>query len=88
VWRVGDAEADLHLLDSVTLRRAYAEAGLDVVQVAGLLVGASAHGRAGLLTRLGDDYEGALDAERRLAGQPGLADLGKQLLIVGRRRPR
>jgi SAM-dependent methyltransferase len=87
VWRVDGVEADLHLLDSATLRRAYAEAGLDVVRVAGLLVGATAHGRDGLRRRLDTDFASALAVERRLAAEPGLADLGKQLLILGRRRP-
>jgi SAM-dependent methyltransferase len=88
VWRIDGQEADLHLLDSATLRRAFLEAGLDVVQVSGLLVGATAHGREGLLRRLEADYAGTLAVERRLAAQPALADFGKQLLIVGRRRTR
>jgi SAM-dependent methyltransferase len=88
VWRVDGVEADLHLLDAAALRRAYDAADLDVVSVSGLLVGASIHGRAGLLARLQEDFEGALASERRLAGEPRVADLGKQLLIVGRRPPR
>ncbi len=87
VWRLGSVEADLHLLDSATLRRAFADAGLDVVTVSGLLVGASAFGREALSGRLDRDFDGALATERRLAAQPDLADLGKQLLIVGRRQP-
>jgi SAM-dependent methyltransferase len=85
IWRVDGLEADLHLLDAAMLRRAYAEAGLDVERVAGLLVGASAFGRDGLARGLEGDFEGSLAVERRLAAQPALADLGKQLLIVGRR---
>lgn len=88
VWRVDGVEADLHLLDSRALRQAYADAGLEVVRVAGLLVGASAFGRERLQDRLEGDFPGSLDLERRLAAQPELADLGKQLLIVGRARPR
>jgi ubiquinone/menaquinone biosynthesis C-methylase UbiE len=88
VWRVDGAEADLHLLDVASLRQAYAEAGLEVTRVAGLLVGATAHGREGLRRRLDDDFPAALAAERRLAARPELADLGKQLLIVGRRHTR
>ena len=88
VWCVEGVEADLHLLDVAALRRAYVDAGLEVEGVAGLLVGASAFGRQGLTERLTDDYEGALAVERELAAQPDLADLGKQLLIVGRRPPR
>ncbi len=56
--------------------------------VAGLLVGATAYGRDGLPRRLKGDFAGALAVERRLAAQPDLADLGKQLLIVGRRPSR
>ena len=88
VWRVAGAEADLHLLDAERLRRAYAAADLEVDRVAGLLVGATAYGRERLRHRLEDDFPAALAVERRLAGQADLADLGKQLLIVGRRRTR
>lgn len=85
VWRVDDAEADLHLFDAASLRRAVAGAGLEVRLVSGLLVGASAHGRAELTRRLTEDYPGALAAERVLAGLPALADLGKQLLVIATR---
>ncbi|WP_457207510.1 class I SAM-dependent methyltransferase [Nocardioides sp. P5_C9_2] len=88
VWRVEDVEADLHLLDAAALHRAYVDAGLEVERVAGLLVGASAFGREDLARRLTSDFEGALAVERGLAAEPALADLGKQLLIVGRRPPR
>ena len=88
VWTLDGVDADLHLLDAATLRTAYADAGLDVERVAGLLVGATAHGRDDLRRRLESDYAGTLDAERRLAAEPVLADTGKQLLIVGRRPAR
>ncbi len=88
VWTLDGVDADLHLLDVATLRAACADAGLEVVRVAGLLVGATAHGRDGLRRRLESDYAGTLDVERRLAAEPGLADAGKQLLIVGRRPAR
>jgi SAM-dependent methyltransferase len=84
-WRRDGLEADLHLLDAAALRSALAAADLEVLQVAGLLVGATAHGRAGLERRLTADYATALAEERALALRPELADLGKQLLIVGRR---
>ena len=87
VWTVGGLAADLHLLDAATLRRAFLEAGLVVDRVAGLLVGATAHGRTDLCRRLETDYEGTLEAERALAAVPALADAGKQLLVVGRRPP-
>jgi len=87
-WCVAGAQADLHLFDQAGLRAAAAAAGIDVVQVAGLLVGASAYGREGLNRRLLADYEGTLAAERALAHVPAVADLGKQLLMVGRRAAR
>jgi hypothetical protein len=87
-WCVDGVEADLHLFDQAALRLAFVNAGLDVVQVAGLLVGASAYGRAGLNRRLVADYDAALAAERALACEPAVADLGKQLLMVGRRAVR
>jgi SAM-dependent methyltransferase len=85
VWRLDGLEADLHLLDASALRRMFRAAGLRVDRVAGLLVGATAHGREGLRSRLEQDYAGTLETERRLAAMPPLADAGKQLLIVGRR---
>lgn len=88
IWCVDGVEADLHLFDQAALRSAAVNAGIDVVQVAGLLVGASAYGREGLNRRLVADYDGALAAERVLARVPAVADLGKQLLMVGRRAAR
>jgi SAM-dependent methyltransferase len=85
VWQVGLHAADLHLLDAAELTAAVRAADLTVERLAGLLVGASAHGRAGLLTRLERDYPAQLAIERRLAAEPALADLGKQLLVIGRK---
>ena len=85
VWQVGPHAADLHLLDAAELTGVVRAAGLDVERLAGLLVGASAHGRAGLLTRLERDYPAQLAIERRLAAEPALADLGKQLLVIARK---
>lgn len=85
VWRVDGIEADLHLFDADALRAAVASAGLQVLDVRGLLVGASLHGREALTRRLSGDYQTALADERRLADDPALADLGKQLLVHGRR---
>lgn len=85
IWRVGALSAQMHLFDAAELAAAVAGAGLVVERMAGLLVGASAHGRSALRARLERDYPGALAEERRLAGQPALADLGKQLLVVARR---
>jgi SAM-dependent methyltransferase len=87
-WCVAGVEADLHLYDQAALRSAVVAAGVDVGQIAGLLVGASAYGRAELNRRLEVDYTGALAAERALAGVPEVADLGKQLLMIGCRADR
>jgi ubiquinone/menaquinone biosynthesis C-methylase UbiE len=87
-WHVAGTEADLHLFDQAGLRSAAVDAGIDVVQVAGLLVGASAYGRQELSRRLLADYEGTMAAERALAAVPAVADLGKQLLMIGRRAAR
>lgn len=85
-WRLGELSAGMHLFDAAELRVAVEAADLVVERLSGLLVGASAHGRTGLADRLTRDYPGTLAAERRLAAEPALADLGKQLIVVGRCR--
>jgi SAM-dependent methyltransferase len=87
-WQLGEHAADLHLLDAAELTAAVRAAGLRVERLAGLLVGATVHGRDGLARRLIDDYAATLTVERRLAAEPALADLGKQLLVVGRKPER
>lgn len=84
VWRLGDLSAGMHLFDAAELRAAVEAAELVVERLGGLLVGASAYGRTGLVDRLTRDYPGTLVAERQLAAEPSLADLGKQLIAVGR----
>jgi SAM-dependent methyltransferase len=85
VWQVDGLAADMHLLDAASLTAAARAAGLVVDRIAGLLVGASAHGRADLRVRLDRDYAAQLATERRLAADPALADLGKQLLLLAHR---
>jgi SAM-dependent methyltransferase len=84
VWRLGELSAEMHLFDAAELRAAVEAAGLVVERLAGLLVGASVFGRDGLADRLARDYPGALAVERRMAAEPTLTDLGKQLIVVGR----
>jgi SAM-dependent methyltransferase len=84
-WQVDGYAADMHLLDAAELAAAAHAAGLMVDRVAGLLVGASVHGRRDLQTRLQRDYAAQLTHERRLAAEPSLADLGKQLLLTAHR---
>ncbi|TDU84179.1 methyltransferase family protein [Kribbella voronezhensis] len=85
VWRIDDQEADLHLLDADTLGDAFKQAGLEVLSTSGLLVGASLIGRDELIAALSADYGRQLDQERAMANCRDLADLGKQLLVIGRR---
>ena len=85
VWQVGLHAADLHLLDAAELTAAVRAAGLTVERLAGLLVGASAHGRAGCSPGSSATTPRQLATERRLAAEPALADLGKQLLVIGRK---
>jgi SAM-dependent methyltransferase len=86
VWHQGDLEAELYLLDAAHLSAAYEQAGVDVEDVCGLLVGASILAPGALRIELERDFEARLAVERMLAGEPGLADLGKQLFVSGRRR--
>jgi SAM-dependent methyltransferase len=85
VWRIDDQEADLHLLDAAALGNAFVQAGLEVTSTSGLLVGTSLIGRDKLVKALSEDYERQLGQERAMADRPELADLGKQLLVIGRR---
>jgi hypothetical protein len=83
-WTQNGTSADLHLLDRARLEAALDRAGLVDVRTLGLLVGSSAFGRETLEARLCDDRQRQLGLERRLARDPLLADLGKQLLVSGR----
>ncbi len=85
VWKQEGLSADLHLLDAGRLRCLLLEAGLAEVEVAGVLVGATAHGREGLRRRLESNYDGQLALERIGMAESLLADSGKQLLGTGRR---
>jgi SAM-dependent methyltransferase len=84
-WTQHGRSAYLHLLDAGSLRAAYAAAGIDQVDVRGLLVSWTLLGRERFLAQLGADPSGQLEIEREWAGHEELADLGKQLLAVGRR---
>jgi ubiquinone/menaquinone biosynthesis C-methylase UbiE len=87
VWTQHGQSADLHLFDRAILEDAFKAAGFVDVRSRGLLVGASALGRARFTDELVDDYEGRLETERQLAEANDLIDLGKQLLVIGRRPP-
>ena len=53
--------------------------------VPGLLVGAGPLGRDKLQALLEADFDAVMEQERRWAGDPVLADAGKQLLVTGKR---
>jgi SAM-dependent methyltransferase len=84
-WTQDGRSADLHLLDAPALRTAYAAAGIDKLDVRGLLVGWTMLGREAFLERLAVEPVGQLEIEREWARHGELADLGKQLLAIGRR---
>jgi SAM-dependent methyltransferase len=85
VWSVDAQEADLHLLDRARLERIFERAGLEQVEVCGLLVTGTALGREELAACLAQDREAHLLLERELLREAILADLGKHLLAFGRR---
>ena len=83
-WTIAGEYAEMHLLDADRLRRAFTAAGLTQVDVRGLLVTAAPLGPrlAGHLSGNPDDH---LALERALTAEPLLADVGKQVLAIGRR---
>jgi len=83
-WRQGDRSAAMHLFDRRSLTGVFADAGLHHVRAYGLLVGATVWGRDELARRLNDEPD-HLEVERQLANVEAIADLGKQLLVVGGR---
>jgi SAM-dependent methyltransferase len=85
-WRQGGRFAELHLLDRARLEAAFTSTGLMEITSFGLLIGASLYGREELITRLEHGWEAQLAFERELARHPMIADLGKQLLVCGRKR--
>ena len=74
-----------HLYDVVELRAAFESAGLESIETRGLLIDWTTRPRDEAMQRLTDSPSERLDLERRLSTEPQLADLGKQLLAVGRR---
>lgn len=84
-WIQGGESADNHQLDRDRLVDAFRRAGLSGIRARGLLVGASALGFQRLIESLTQDWDGQMALERRLAESFLLADLGKQLLVTGRR---
>lgn len=86
-WTVDGHEAEMHLMDRARLTAAFQAAGLHEVEVTGLLAAAVPLGRERLAEELARDWDGQLALERELSAHPVLADIGKQLMAVGRRPP-
>jgi SAM-dependent methyltransferase len=86
IWCEGGRFAELHLLDRARLEAAFTSTGLKEVTSFGLLIGASLVGREEMVARLENGWEAQLAFERGLARHPLIADLGKQLLVCGRKR--
>lgn len=84
-WIQGGESADNHQIDRDRLVDAFRRAGLSGIRARGLLVGASAFGLQRLVESLAQDRDRQMALERRLAESFLLADLGKQLLVSGRR---
>jgi len=79
-WQRNGLDVEYHLFDSSTLDAAMAAAGLEQVELAGLLVSSAVCDRDAL------GFEGRdLDIERALSRVPALTDCAKQLLAIGRR---
>jgi ubiquinone/menaquinone biosynthesis C-methylase UbiE len=83
-WVQGGRRADYHLLDAQGVRDLMEQAGFIDIEVGGLLVGWTIHGRSGMLRRLECQWAEQLEVERSLAKASRLADAGKQLIGVGR----
>jgi SAM-dependent methyltransferase len=87
VFAHGGQSADLHLYDRRALESHFAAAGLVELDCRGLLVSMSALGRDGCAREIASDRAGVLDRERQLAGFSATADLGKHIIMCGRRPP-
>lgn len=81
----GAPAAELTLFDRGDLTARVQRAGFSDVEARGLLVSASILGVAEFTARLEHNERATMATERALAEQNGLADLGKQLLVTGRR---
>jgi SAM-dependent methyltransferase len=77
--------ADLHLHDRQTLESYFAAAGLVDLDCRGLLVTMSAMGREWCTQAIASDRAAFLDLERAYSRFPAIADLGKHIILSGRR---
>ncbi len=77
---------EFDLFTAATLRAAFVAAGLEGVDVRGLVIGASFWGRDGVAARMRADEAGYFAVERSFRREPALADQGLHLFASGRRR--
>jgi len=85
-WAQRGHAADLHLLDTQALLEAFAAVDLRDVHTSGLIVSATVLGVPAFVEGLAADPDGQLGRERLLAADPRLTDLGKHVLVWGRKR--
>ncbi len=79
------AHTGLHLFDRTALQAMFLEAAFVDVRSAGLLIETVSRGGASSVSGHGEAWQQRLETERRLARIEVLADLGKHLMVTGRR---
>lgn len=84
LWTAEGHAADLHLFDAATLAATMRAAGLDQVEVRGVLCGWTELGRDALMEELSTAPDRAMAREAEWSRDPAMADRGKQLLGLGR----
>ncbi len=85
IWRTHGQTAAVHLYDQQRLREDFVAAGLIDIRAHGLLASASAQGSAACTTMMRADAAGFMAREQALADTPLLVDVGKHILMLGRR---
>ncbi len=85
IYRDAHGAASHLLYDAHALRRSFESAHLDNISVHGLLVDWSVRPRDDAHARLVDQHDQTMATERALAEESAVADLGKQLLAIGRK---
>jgi SAM-dependent methyltransferase len=85
VFTHGGKIADLHVYDRRTMESYFTAAGLIELDCRGLLLSMSAFGRDRCAHAIASDRAGFLDSERKLAEFPATADIGKHIILCGRR---
>jgi len=84
-WRTHGQSAAVHLYNQSRLHDDFTAAGLTDIRAHGLLVSASAHGSAACTRMMREDAAGFMAREEVLADAPLLVDVGKHILMLGRR---